>query len=157
MTAQTVTAICAIIVAIASLVVSIWTSAVTRKHHRLSVTPHLRLDHFYSLDEGIKVNLVNNGLGTAIIKNFAVCVDGVPLSGIGAKPLAEALATMGWKGGFYTYTPTPDDALSVGERIEILSFPLTDRPSNERDTLRTSLSRVTFRINYESMYRDKFV
>jgi hypothetical protein len=157
MSAQIVTAISAVIVAIAALIVSIWTSAATRKHHRLSVTPHLGLDYFHSLDQPIKLNLVNNGLGTAIIRDFTVCVDGVPLSGIGAEQLAKALARMGWTGRFFAYTLFPDDALSAGEQTVILSFPPTDRPSNERNTLRRSLSRVTFRINYESMYGDKFV
>jgi len=155
MTAQTITAICAVVVAGASLFVSIWTSTATRRRHRLSVRPHLRLDYIPSLDQTAKVTLVNNGLGTAIIGAVTVCVDGVQLGGILAEELVQALVGIGWLGGLSAYLPNPDDALSAGEQAALLSFPVID--SEERKALRTYLSRVTFSIAYQSMYGDKFL
>jgi hypothetical protein len=156
MTAQTITAISAVVIALASLFVSIWTSAASRKHHRLSVTPHLRLDYFYSFDEPTKITLVNNGLGTAIITDFTLFVDGVALSGIGHQQLEEALQRIGLTGKFTVYAPYPDDALSAGENAVLLSIPPTS-PPRERHALRGSLSRVVFRIIYQSMYGNRFV
>ena len=157
MSADTVIAISAAVIALASLFVSIWSAAVTRKHNRLSVTPHLKVDCFHSPNEPIKITLINNGLGTAIIKRFTVCLDGVPVSGVEAAGLSEALPRIGLVGGFYAYTPATDDALSAGEQMVILSFAVPDHDPKEMGALRASLARIAFRIHYESMYGDTFV
>jgi hypothetical protein len=156
MKAQTITAISAVIVALASLFVSIWTSIASRKHQRLSVTPHLRLDYFYDFDEPTNLTLMNNGLGTALIRDFTVLVDGVALSGIGHLQIGQAIETIGMSGRFKVSAPNPEDALSAGEKLVLLSIPPTS-PPRDRHILQGQLSRIVFRINYDSMYGDRFL
>src|ERR1043166_2735072 len=105
MTAQIITAISAIVIALASLLVAIWSSVLTRKHHRLSVTPRLRVDYVHMPDQPIEVTLTNNGLGTAIVREFAVLIDGSPMSGTGPYAVVAALRSIGWMPRFSAYTP----------------------------------------------------
>lgn len=157
MTAQIIIAISAIVIALASLLVSVWASAANRKHHRLSVTPRLRVDYVHRPDQPIEVTLTNNGLGTAIVREFAVLIDDSPVSGTGPYAVVAALRSIGWMLRFSAYTPTPDDALSAGERVVVFSFPLADTAEGELQLLRECLSRLTFKIRYESLYGDRFL
>src|SRR5688572_25280527 len=79
----TVTAMSAVFIALLALTVTIWQAALTRRHNRLSVRPHLRIDWLVSdegTDEKVSVVLSNNGLGPAIIKRFQWKIDGKPLA-----------------------------------------------------------------------------
>ncbi|MFY9572566.1 MAG: hypothetical protein WAV20_14295 [Blastocatellia bacterium] len=122
----------------------------------MSVTPHLKIDYFHKPDEPIKVILSNNGIGTALIKQFAVLLDGVPVPAVEAAGLSEALPGAGLVGTYYAYTPSGDDALSVGGNVLLLSFDIHTPRFEERQKTVASLSRITFQIQYESMYGDKF-
>jgi len=73
---ETVTAICAVIIALSALVVSIWEGIQNRKHNRLSVRPHLRIDRSTYVGSPAKITIGNNGLGTAIVQSFTVHCDG---------------------------------------------------------------------------------
>lgn len=156
MSTDTIIAMSAVIIALASLFISVWSTIETRKHNRLSVTPHLKIDYFHKPSEPIKVILSNNGIGTALINEFLVLLDGASLSNIEAAGLSEALPRAGLVGTFYAYTPSGSDALSVGEQVILLLFD-TDVPQiEERKKIMACLSRITFKIHYESMYGDKF-
>ena len=156
MKADTIIAISAVTIALASLFVSVWSAFQTRKHNRLSVTPHLKIDYFHKPSEPIKVILSNNGIGTALIKEFSVLLDGVTVLGVEAAGLSEALPKIGLVGTYYAYTPLSNDALSVGGQELLLSFDVPASQFGERQQIVASLSRITFEIQYESMYGDKF-
>lgn len=152
---DTVIAISAAIIALASLFVSIWSAVATRKHNRLSVTPHLRVDYSHKPGEPVRVILSNNGIGTAIIKNFAIYLDGTLLTAKAAGGLTEALSKTGITGYFFAYTLSSDDAVSSGEHMDLLSFSIKNN-LEEMAKVQASLSRISFRIDYGSMYGDKF-
>ena len=153
MRSESVIAISAGVIALASLFVSIWSARVTRKHNRLSVAPHLRVDYFDRLKEGVEVVLKNNGLGTAIIRRFAVRLDGIPVPTSNSSSVGEALMSTGVVDKVYAFVPTVDDALSAGEQILLFSF----LPENHQSKkIQPSLARITFNIDYESMYGDSF-
>lgn len=146
----------AVTIALASLFVSVWSAFLTRKHNRLSVTPHLKIDFFHKPSEPIKVMLSNHGIGTALIKEFAVLMDGVPVPRGEAAGLGEALPRIGLVGTYYAYTPSGDDALSIGAHVLLLSFDIQAAQFEERRKIVASLSRIMFKIRYESIYGDKF-
>jgi len=54
----------------------------------------------------------------------------------------------------YAFIPTVDDALSAGEQILLFSFSAEKQQSKK---IQASLARITFSIDYESMYGDRFL
>ena len=65
MDANTVIAICSVVIAVASLAVSAYVAWATRKHNRLSVQPVLGFRTTYSADGKSGLLLINSGLGPA--------------------------------------------------------------------------------------------
>ena len=67
---DSIISISAIVIAILSIIITVWQGIETRKHNRLSVQP--RLDISYSLDfqdSLAQITIKNNGLGPAVIDN----------------------------------------------------------------------------------------
>ncbi len=67
MDANTVIAICSVVIAVASLGVSAYVARATRKHNRLSVQPHLGLATAFPVGGTAGLLLGNSGLGPARI------------------------------------------------------------------------------------------
>jgi hypothetical protein len=77
MNVDTITAICAIVIALASLSVSLMEARTARQYNRYSVKPVLqiiRIKAYGDLRVGLKLR--NVGLGLAVIVNTAVTLDG---------------------------------------------------------------------------------
>ena len=73
--------ISAMIVAIASITISLWEGNTMRKHYHLSVMP--RLNNSFSVDDSSSTNnatayfnISNNGLGPAVVTSIEYFVDG---------------------------------------------------------------------------------
>ena len=72
---QVIIGISSVVIAICAIVVSIWHGVQTRKHNKLSCKPHLTT--WMNSDKGkacYSVDLINNGLGPALIEKFTVKV-----------------------------------------------------------------------------------
>jgi len=75
--ANTVIAVCSVVIAVASLAVSAYVAWATRKHNRLSVQPVLGFRTAYPGDDISGLLLINSGLGPARIKKSRLTYDGV--------------------------------------------------------------------------------
>ncbi|MGK5522634.1 hypothetical protein ACSNN9_25200 [Micromonospora sp. URMC 107] len=79
MDANTITAICATGIAVASLAVSVTETTASRRHNRQSVRPLLQFE-YRRLDGGeTGVRLSNHGLGPAIVTGTTLTLDGAVL------------------------------------------------------------------------------
>ena len=79
--AQLITAICAVVIALAALFVAVWQARATRIHNCLSVKPNLDINQVVrQSDSTVQLDLGNNGIGPAIIKEFEVHIDGRKVS-----------------------------------------------------------------------------
>ena len=67
MNADTVTAICGVVIAVGSLGLSTYVALATRKHDRLSVQPLLGLTITFPVGATAGLSLTNSGLGPARI------------------------------------------------------------------------------------------
>ena len=76
MSADSITAICGVVIAVASLTVSAYVAWATRKHNRLSVRPLLELTITFPVAGIAGLRLSNSGLGPAKITNSELAVDG---------------------------------------------------------------------------------
>jgi hypothetical protein len=74
--ANTVIAVCAVFIAGASLVVSVYEARAARKHNRYSVRPVLELDTSFKVGETAGLILSNSGLGPAAVTNSSLSFDG---------------------------------------------------------------------------------
>ncbi len=79
MDASVVVAICATVIAVLSLAVSVCEARAARRHNRISVRPHLELR--VGLPQGRKagLELINAGLGPAVITGTVLTLDGESL------------------------------------------------------------------------------
>ena len=72
--------ISAMIIAVASIFISIWFGNIERKHFRLSVKPTIMIEQGFYEDQNPKVKLINRGLGPATILESKLYFDGKLLS-----------------------------------------------------------------------------
>jgi hypothetical protein len=79
MDASTVVAVCATVIAVGSLVVSVYEVAATRRHNRLSVRPLLELRTSFHPGRTAGLQLVNAGLGPAVVTGSVLRLKGEPL------------------------------------------------------------------------------
>lgn len=77
--ASTVTAICGVVIAVASLGVSAYVARATRKHNRLSVRPLLGLTTTFTVGAVAGLRLANSGLGPARIISSQLTFNGKQL------------------------------------------------------------------------------
>jgi len=77
--AGVVVAICATVIAVVSLAVSVYEARATRRHNRISVRPFLELRVGLSQGRTAGLQLINAGLGPAVITRTALTLDGQPL------------------------------------------------------------------------------
>lgn len=70
--------------AVLALSVSLWQGYEERRHNRLSVRPLLTFDYTYDTAGWFSLEVVNTGVGPAIIQRFEAFVDGQPVSNGGA-------------------------------------------------------------------------
>jgi hypothetical protein len=74
--ASTITAICGVFIAVASLALSAYVAWATRKHNRLSVQPHLGLTTTFPIGGTAGLRLTNSGLGPARITSSQLTYNG---------------------------------------------------------------------------------
>ena len=66
--ANTVTSVCAVIIAVAALFVAVWSEIAIRNHNRLMVRPHLTIWRLFQEGEPFfRLEVRNRGLGPAFI------------------------------------------------------------------------------------------
>jgi len=79
MNASIVVAICATVIAVLSLAVSVYEARATRRHDRISVRPFLELRVGLRQGSTAGLQLINAGLGPAAITKTVLTLDGEPL------------------------------------------------------------------------------
>jgi hypothetical protein len=155
--AATIVAGVSVVIALAALGVSVWEGVENRRHSRLSVRPLLRIDCMGMRQPPISITLINSGVGPAIVKSFEVRVDGKPVDSSNLHPMDEALIKVGLTAEKYIYfTPWLDEAISPGERLEILKFPNAEIPLATANHIRAVLPRLRVHVRYCSIYEQHF-
>ena len=148
--------ISAMIIAIASIAVSIWEGYTMRKHYHLSISPQLDYSFFSSYNEAGFI-ISNKGLGPAIITSRHVYLDGVKIDESQNKfpyIIAEALK-LNTKMMFSSHTLGIETIIDEGEDITLFSVYKKNNELFQQmiDELR---DRVKFEINYSSLYGEKY-
>ncbi|UNO43388.1 hypothetical protein [Streptomyces sp. MST-110588] len=76
MHAESITAVCAVVIAVASLAVSVYQAHAMRQHNRHSVRPILQLHQSWAAGRTAGIRLINSGFGPAVVIGSTPTVDG---------------------------------------------------------------------------------
>lgn len=145
------------IISSSALFLTLITLYQTRRHNRLSVTPHLNTFLDNLPDGRINLSLINNRIGPAKIKDITVFIDGEQHSGnlqdIAFDQIQRSLPT-GIKVIHAKHLDT-HYAILNGERIILFSAQVLDESLTQNE-ITNYLKRIHFLIKYQSFYRRTF-
>ncbi|WP_324779579.1 hypothetical protein [Thiobacillus sedimenti] len=156
---QTITGISSVVIALCALVFSFWQGAQTKKHNRLSVRPHLTTWTHSNSDKGFyAVELVNNGIGPAIIEDFVLKIDGKQISGNGTEPIEKALKILFPNFSYHSNHSYLAKNYSIvpKERCIVVSVQFLGPQFPAPEVVEHALNRGDLEISYKSFYEENF-
>jgi hypothetical protein len=156
---QFITGISTTVIALCALVFSIWHGWQIRRHNKLSVRPNLTTwTNIYTGNGYYKLELVNNGIGPALIESFLIKVDDKLISGQGAESIENALKiifpNLEYK-PFYGYV-SKGYSMVANERITIVEIQFLKQPFPTLKFMDDAINRTSLDIDYKSLYKELF-
>jgi hypothetical protein len=151
--ANTVIAVCAAVIAVASLAVSVYEARAARTHNRRSVQPLLGLTTTFPVGGTAGLRLTNSGLGPAKITVTKLTLDGLPFgdfSGSSVDKLRDKLSIRP-----HATTLGGQPFLETDYEQFLLSVNPYDR-SQHREFRELIERRLGIEIQYTSLYGDRF-
>ena len=152
----------AMIIAIASIAISIWESSTMRKHYHLSVIPHL--NNTFSVDDSSSTNnafaffnIKNNGLGPAVFISREYFVDGIKIDDSKnhfSVILSDLLNFDNTAGNTFASIPK-GTTISAGENLRVFGLFFSNRESFYRQRMKLN-DRLSYIIKYESLYGEQY-
>ncbi|PPC84922.1 MAG: hypothetical protein CTY37_09235 [Methylotenera sp.] len=151
------------VIALCALGATFWQGYLSRRHNRLSVKPHIEIAiGFNFIQQEYYINMLNNGLGPALITKIQLLVDGVEVdtqtSEVFCDVISEVFHLYRYKqnyliiSGSYMMKPSEEKTFLKVEILDSLnSFPIIDS-----EEIHNVNSRLKVKIGYESMYGEKF-
>ncbi|MGC0335277.1 hypothetical protein [Streptomyces sp. SLBN-8D4] len=149
MNAETVTAICAVVIAVASLVVSVYQTHATRQHNRHSVRPVLQLHRGWPVGGRAGIRLVNSGLGPAIIVETTLTVDDEVIGAWDAPSADRVRDRLSVRPSAVTFNR--GEVIATDYERYLLSVASYD-PQDHTEVENLINRRLTLTIHYESLY-----
>ncbi|WP_234319439.1 hypothetical protein [Streptomyces sp. NRRL S-237] len=149
MKAETIVAICAVVIAVASLGVSVWQAHLARQHNRHSVRPVLQLHRGIHHGAHSGIRLINVGPGPAVIVSSSVSVDGEAI-GSWDKACADRVRA-GLPAHLNAVTFGGEEVIATEYSEYLLSLPHYDAHSHA-PIERLLRHRLSITIDYESLY-----
>jgi len=153
MNAETITAICSIVIAVLAFVVAAYQVIVGRKHNRLSVRPSLVFyRNIVKLQPRVQIVLRNAGIGPAFTKNFRVTLDG--------SPVRVTTPLEWWRVATKLGIPVDESigividrqgAISPNEELTLLAISTPEKP----EVALKAVERLDIHVDYESAYGEK--
>ncbi|QWB25004.1 hypothetical protein KJK29_21835 [Streptomyces koelreuteriae] len=149
MNAETVTAICAVVIAVASLVVSVYQTHAMRQHNRHSVRPMLQLHRGWPPGGRAGIRLINSGLGPAVIVDSTLMVDGEAIGAWNEPSVNSLRERLAVRPSAVTFND--GEVIATHYEQYLLSVARYDQQSHaEIEDLINR--RLTLKIRYESLY-----
>ncbi|MCB0279860.1 MAG: hypothetical protein KDD94_10175 [Calditrichaeota bacterium] len=146
-----IVAIAAIVIAVVSIVVSVWQAAEERTHNRLSVKPKLEIIFRSDTNQIATFTISNHGLGPAIIKKLTTFVNRKEIATPDLAGLFVAIDSLGLRQSVVQFDPIvrgisiPADASRI-----IVQFDLKKYPGDPSEI--KIYEALGFFVDYESMY-----
>ncbi|MEQ1705816.1 MAG: hypothetical protein ABL867_07605 [Rickettsiales bacterium] len=150
--ADTYIAFASAFVAVCALVVTLWQGRQNYKHNMLSVRPFIGALEHYSNETNpgqITFELINCGVGPAIIKNFTLLYDGKEVSRNNRKTYEEFLKDLlkDYK-IVEIFSYAPGAAMQAGEKLQLLTFQYDLKKQNIDFT-----NKLNLLVDYQCLYQ----
>lgn len=133
----------AVLISVCAVAVGGYEAYLQRKHDRAQVWPHLELT-LTSATTGAELQVINAGIGPAVVRSVNVLVDGRP--------------TSGWQDVFnsmlnhqparYRTSTIRERVLRAGEQVTLVALPRAELPPD----LPARLGRIGIEVCYASVY-----
>lgn len=156
---QMIIGISSTIIALCALGYSVYQGYQIRIHNKLSVRPHLSTWTHSNVEERTyTVELINNGLGPAVIDNFVVKIDGKKISGDGTEPIEKALKTLFPRIPYHAHQSYVAQGYSMApkERCKVVEVKFTETQFPSPEEVEQALRRSDLEITYKSYYGEIF-
>ena len=154
--------ISAMIIAIASISISIWEGSTMRKHYHLSVMP--RLNDTFSVDDSSSTNkasaffsINNNGLGPAVIISRDYFVDGEKIDDSINHFSVITLKALNFDNIAGTTFQSIYKGLTIkaGDNLRLFGLYFNNRDAFYKQRMELH-DRFSFMIQYESLYGERY-
>lgn len=145
------------VIAISALVLTVWQAYITRQHNKLSVSPYLTTwSHTDGGNGHYSIEIMNNGIGPALIKAFQVFVDGVEIKGNESELVEKATQKLF---GGYEYQSANCFSFHWAEKNKhkVFSIKFIGQRKLNYQEYKQTIERARLVIEYESIYKDKFI
>lgn len=149
--AETYIALASAVVAACALAVTIWQGRQNHRHNMLSVRPFLGALEHYSNEKNvgqITFELINCGVGPAIIKNFTLLYDGKEVSRNNRRTYEEFLQQL--LKDFTVveiFSYAPGAAMQAGETLELLTFQYDHKQNID------FINKLNLLVDYQCLYQ----
>jgi hypothetical protein len=141
-------------IALCAFILTILNSRQTIKHNKISVRPVLttRQHHYPSNKEGtVAFELINAGLGAAIIKNFTLIYNDTTVSNNSAEQYTNFMKNLCKEFSDVLYGMyVPGGVMQVSEHCVLLSFKYNCQTQDV-----SFIEKINLVVEYQSMYRDQ--
>ena len=159
MASEKIMSISAIIIAIASIVVTIWEGTEIRHHNRLSVRPKFEIYSSPNPEENsMSWIIVNNGIGPGFYKYSKVFVDSIEYQLNYASTFSEISKVLQRNDVYISDISSFNPGLTIksGDVKHILRLDLKENIKPTKEFWKIH-DRLRFEIGYESMYKELFI
>jgi hypothetical protein len=143
------------IIAFSALGLAVWQGYIARRHNKLSVRPYLTFSSTF-LDEEphFTVDIKNNGLGTAIITDYKVLIDGATQEDTGKSYVIGVCRKLQIPNRYSTAGRyfNVGDSISAGESQNVIKIVLNEGAFLDREISYKELERIQFKVKYKCLY-----
>ena len=158
---ELILSISAIIIAISSIIISIWESSTMRHHYHLSVIP--RLNNSFSINDSSSTNAIayfeirNNGLGPAVIISREYFVDGKKIDDSKNHFSVITLQALNFDNTAGSSFQSISKGLTIpaGDNLKVFGLYFNTREAFYKQRFELH-DRFSFIIKYESLYGELY-
>ena len=154
--------ISAMIIAIASISISVWEGITMRNHNHLSVMP--KLNNYFSVDDSSSTNdaiaffrINNNGLGPAVIISREYFVDGIKIDDSKNHFSVITLQALNFDNtsGSTFQSISEGSTIPAGEDLKLFGLYFNNREAFYRQRMKLH-DRFSYIIKYKSLYGERY-
>ncbi|MEZ9567202.1 hypothetical protein AB4226_18990 [Vibrio artabrorum] len=159
MSLEVIISVASSLIALCALCFTVWQGVLTRKHNRISYKPHLTSWSHKEFQQGVfALDVINNGLGPAVIKKFTISVDGEAIEGKGPALVESAVSKIFSDKRYTAHYEFMGASYVMGAkdrcRVVVIKFEGTAIPT--AGEVEQAIERARLEIHYESFYGDSF-
>lgn len=151
-------ALCASIIALCALGVTIWQGSLMRQHNRMSLLPWIDLQHNFALpNEWLGTSIANEGQGPAFVQTVQLVVNGRLIDNTRRNGWPLAAEELGLKKNWVKFRSfNQDDVVRPDDEKPLFGTPPSEASSERKTQLREAVQKLTVHVCYCSVYSDCF-